>query len=213
MLQTKQIPLSQCEFKFTGDTGQFEGYASVFNGVDSHGDTILPGAFKHVQTMPKMFFNHDWDSIPIGKYEGMSEDSKGLHMKGSFTLDIPKAKDVYAAMKAGTLDGMSIGGWMRKGDYEPTDGHGRIIKKWSELVEVSVVTFPSDKSARISSLKSEEFGFETVRDFERFLRDVGFTRNEALALVSKTRKLFQGEPEDAMKPVLAKLEQLRSKLS
>lgn len=32
------------------DEGIIEGYASVFNGVDSYGDTIAPKAFDHVIT-------------------------------------------------------------------------------------------------------------------------------------------------------------------
>ena len=44
---TKDIGLEDVQIKFSGDKPvKFEGYASVFNGLDSYGDTILPGAYK-----------------------------------------------------------------------------------------------------------------------------------------------------------------------
>ncbi len=52
------------------DEGIIEGYASVFNGVDSYGDTIAPKAFDHVITkgdLPTMLYGHDSMSVPIGK--------------------------------------------------------------------------------------------------------------------------------------------------
>jgi environmental stress-induced protein Ves len=117
-------------------------------------------------------------------------------------------------MNHGTLDGLSIGGYLKKGDYTETKD-GRTIHKWSQLAEISPVAFPADSNARLISVKSEDFEFETIRDFERYLRDVGHSKTEALAIVSKTRKLFQGEPDvdEGTKIVLAKLEQIRSKLS
>jgi HK97 family phage prohead protease len=215
MLLKKRLPFSDVQIKFSGDSGKFEGYGSVFGGVDSYEDTILPGAFKHVTDLPKMFLNHDWEAIPVGKYTHMEEDSRGLLMVGELTMDMSGAKDVYAAMKHETIDGLSIGGYLQKGDYEKKDDGGRVIRKWSKLVEVSIVTFPADSAARIASVKSEDFEFCTIRDFERFLRDAGHSKSEALAIVSKARKLFQGEPEsdEGLQTVIARLEQLRSKLS
>jgi phage head maturation protease len=62
-MERKDNPLAQCQIKNLDDkfTGEFEGYASVFNSTDAVNDTILPGAFKQSisETMPKMFVNHD----------------------------------------------------------------------------------------------------------------------------------------------------------
>lgn len=44
-VQYKSIPLQDVELKMMeGSTRKFRGYASVFNGKDSYGDVILPGA-------------------------------------------------------------------------------------------------------------------------------------------------------------------------
>lgn len=203
MLLKKSTPLTDVCLKFHGDVGKFSGYASKFGGVDNYGDTILPGAFKHTletEGMPKMFWDHRWD-MPIGKYTKAFEDKTGLFVEGEFTPGLPMADGVRAAMKHGTLDGLSIGGFVKKDDYEETD-NGRVIHKWSWLVEVSPVTFPADSSARVdlNSVKSSDellpmiTAIESPREFEAFLRDVGgLSKAAAIGLVGRARQLF-GEP-------------------
>lgn len=196
MLLHKTLKLSEVELKADSEAGKFSGYASVFGGVDSYGDTILPGAFKETLAagVPKMFFNHEW-GMPIGKYTVLKEDDRGLYVEGEFTPGLALATDVHAAMKHGTLDGLSIGGYLSSKDYEERDGN-RIIHKWSRLMEISPVVFPADNSARIESVKSEELTaaieqLETIRDFERLLRDAGgFSKGAAAALAARVKSMF-----------------------
>lgn len=181
------------------DTGTFEGYASKWDGVDSYGDTILKGAFTETlkNTPPKMFFNHQWD-MPVGKWIDYGEDSTGLYVKGELTPGLTLAADVHAAMKHETLDGLSIGGFLKKGDYEEKNG-GRIIRKWSQLAEISPVVFPADSAARIdlSSVKSIDFesllpDCKSEKEIERLLRDAGLGKWEAMAIVSRVRAIVKG---------------------
>ncbi|MDD3757696.1 MAG: HK97 family phage prohead protease [Advenella sp.] len=196
MLLHKTLKLSEVELKADSEAGKFSGYASVFGGVDSYGDTILPGAFKETLAagVPKMFFNHEW-GMPIGKYTVLKEDDRGLYVEGEFTPGLALATDVHAAMRHGTLDGLSIGGYLSSKDYEVKDGN-RIIHKWSRLMEISPVVFPADNSARIESVKSEELTaaieqLETIRDFERLLRDAGgFSKGAAAALAARVKSMF-----------------------
>lgn len=204
MLVRKHLSLSNCDLKLDGDSGRFSGYASVFGGVDSYGDTIIKGAFDYSlrnNGKPKMFYGHDWH-MPVGKYIVAKEDDHGLYVEGELTPGHSMAADVRAAMKHGTLDGLSIGGYLKKGDYEETK-KGRIIRRWSHLMEVSPVVFPADGAARIdlSSVKAEDIDaavedIETIRDFERFLRDAGgLSKGLTTALVSRAKVVFsQGEP-------------------
>lgn len=204
MLVRKTLSLNDVELKLEGENGTFSGYASVFGGVDSYGDTIIKGAFEYSlrnNGKPKMFFNHEW-RMPIGKYTRVKEDDKGLFVEGELTPGMAMAEDVRAAMKHGTLDGLSIGGYLKKGDYEETDG-GRIIRRWSSLMEISPVAFPADSAARVdlSSVKSEDLDavigeIETIRDFERFLRDAGgLSKGASAALVARAKVVFaEGEP-------------------
>jgi uncharacterized protein len=214
MLVTKTLNLSDVSLKMDGETGKFSGYASVFNGVDSYGDTIVKGAFAETlrKAQPKMFFNHQWD-MPIGKWLVANEDDHGLFVEGELTPGLGLSADVRAAMKHGTLDGLSIGGFLRKSDYEETE-KGRVIHKWSSLMEVSPVVFPADTSARIdlSSVKGEQFAaeldeeiaaIETLRDFERFLRDAsGLSKGAAQALTARAKIVFGSR--DAVEALEAK---------
>ena len=204
MFIQKTLKLDEVSLKMEGDTGKFSGYASVFGGVDSYGDTIQKGAFLHAiaSEMPKMFFNHVWD-MPIGKWTKAEEDSKGLFVEGELTPGLALAADVRAAMQHGTLDGLSIGGYLKKGDYEETE-KGRVITKWSKLMEVSPVVFPADNSARITNVKHIDFESllpecKTERDIERLLRDAGLGKWEAMAIVSRAKNIFEGRDaqEDA----------------
>lgn len=177
---------------------KFAGYASVFDGVDSYGDTIVKGAFEEtlkIHGMPKMFYNHDWSGLPLGKYLSASEDSKGLYVEGELTQNMSLSEDVRAAMAHETIDGLSIGGFLKKGDYEETE-KGRRITKWSKLMEISPVVFPADSNARIDTVKGIDFSetideIKTIRDFETFLRDAsGFSKGATLALVARAKSVF-----------------------
>ncbi|MCR5864659.1 HK97 family phage prohead protease [Aquincola sp. J276] len=204
MLLRKTLSLSDVSLKLEGDTGRFSGYASVFGGVDSYGDTIVKGAFESTlkaNGKPKMFFNHEW-RMPIGKYHVAKEDDKGLFVEGELTPGISLSADVRAAMLHQTLDGLSIGGMVKKGDYDETET-GRVIRRWSVLMEISPVAFPADKAARVdlASVKGAEFDdaiaeLETIRDFERLLRDAGgFSKGAAAALVARAKVVFAaGDP-------------------
>jgi HK97 family phage prohead protease len=197
MLINKTLDLASAEFKFSEDSGQFKGYASVWNGLDSYRDTILKGAYLDTlkdHGIPKMFYNHVWD-MPIGKYSLVDEDSKGLWIEGELTPGQSKASDVRAAMLHKTLDGLSVGGMLRKGDFKDGNEGGRIIHKWTVLKEISPVVFPADSNARID-LGTVKFAddladIETIRDFEYFLRDAGnFSKGAAQALTARAKALF-----------------------
>jgi HK97 family phage prohead protease len=199
MLVQKTLALEGVELKLDEKTGRFAGYASVFGGVDSYGDTIIKGAFESTlrnNGKPKMFFNHSWD-MPIGKWVTAKEDDHGLFVEGELTPGLALSSDVGAALRHGTLDGLSIGGFLKKGDYEETEG-GRIIRKWSSLMEVSPVVFPADSAARIdlSSVKSAELieeiaAIETLREFEGWLRDAaGLSKGAVQALTARAKVIL-----------------------
>lgn len=201
MIQRKNISLGEMELKFASNGG-FKGYASVFGGVDSYSDTIVAGAYKGVierisngdSIMPKMFVNHKSWEIPVGKWTYLEEDSKGLYMEGEFTKGNPQADVIKAALQHGTVDGLSIGFMI--GDYEMVENDGeslRMIKSIKELPEVSIVTYPADDNARVdlTTVKSTLDNINTVRDFEKFLREVaGFSNSLARETAKSARAVF-----------------------
>jgi len=110
-MERKTLSLSDCQIKMADDgEGRFAGYASVFGGVDSYGDTILKGAFESTlkkNGKPKMFAQHESWGLPIGKWLTAKEDDHGLYVEGEFTPGLTRAQDTYAALKHGTVDGLS----------------------------------------------------------------------------------------------------------
>jgi HK97 family phage prohead protease len=221
-MERKSLPLADAQFKLESDENTFVGYASTFGNVDSYGDTIVKGAYAETlktNGLPKMFFNHDSSAVPIGKWIAAEEDDYGLKLTGEFTPGNALAAEVKAALKHGTLDSMSIGYSLRKGDYEDTPA-GRTIKKVARLAETSIVTFPADKFARVdlSSVKfaDEIAGIETIRDFELFLRDAGqFSKGAAQALTARAKALFNlrdagdnDEAKSAEAAIVARIEAL-----
>lgn len=198
MLHKSRIPTDLCSLKFASDdsTGEFEGYASVFNSVDQVGDTILPGAFERSlrrKNRPAMFINHDHGSIPVGDWLELREDDRGLFGRGVIDLNHRDGPSLYSAMKRGAMNGLSIGFLMGQKDFEIAEGGGRVIKN-VDLKEVSVVTFPCEDKARVSAVKAEDFDFYDLKSCEAWLREsAGFSRAAATALVSRILKYGQSE--------------------
>jgi HK97 family phage prohead protease len=196
-------PIEECQLKFDDESkqGVFTGYASVFGGVDSYGDTITKGAFAETIEQRKrpvrMFYGHSPGRV-IGKWLDMKEDDTGLFVRGEFTPGNTDAANVYASMKHGAVDGLSIGFRIPTGGAEDIEEGGRRINK-IDLVEISVVSMPADDSAVIQSVKSiadEIKSIETIRDAELFLRDAGnFPRSMAKAFASQLRDVYLREAD------------------
>ena len=211
MLERKNLtlPLRDVCLKASGDGGySFEGYASKFNGVDSYGDTILPGAYKAtLEDMrkggrsPKMFFNHKSHELPVGKWRKVEEDKDGLFVAGGLTKGMTLVEDIKLALADDTLDGLSVGIGLKSSDYEWVDGDksgiSRIIKNVTALREISLVAFPADDKGRVDmdSIKSEIDSVDSIRDLEMFLRDAGgFSKAAAESVVARAKKILQGDP-------------------
>jgi HK97 family phage prohead protease len=194
----KTLSFDETEIKFTGDGNQgiFEGYASVFNNTDSDGDIILPGAFKSALTNQTrkvaMFFNHKTWELPVGKWDALTEDDKGLYVRGQLTPGHSGAADLKAAMQHKTVEGMSVGFSVNKDDYS-IGTSGRIFKNIPVLREISVCTFPANELAGVAAMKSVD-GIETIRDVENWLRDsVGLTKSQAVGLIARFKSAIRSE--------------------
>ena len=163
-----------------GDDGAFAGYASVFHLTDTQNDIILPGAFdqtiRHKGGSIKLLWQHRPDE-PIGVITMLQEDSKGLYVEGKLNLDVQRAREAYSLLKSGAIDGLSIGYSAVQSEIS-ADG-ARVLKE-VDLWEISLVTFPANQAAGVTRIKT---GMpETVRDFEHFLRDAGYSRSQAKAI-------------------------------
>lgn len=195
-MERKNLSLGEFEIKFDeARKGFFSGYASKFNGVDSHGDTIVPGAYAKTVTNRDRPIAMRWNHTGpvIGKWLKVEEDERGLYVEGELTPGHSVASDVYALMKHGAVSGLSIGYRVPAGGSEKK-GDVRLLKQ-IDLVEISVVESPADLNALIGDVKSAIERVDSLKEAEELLRNQGFTRSEACSLVSRIKALAHGERE------------------
>lgn len=172
------------EFKFAEDSpaGVISGYGSIFGNVDSYGDVVEKGAFKETLRewedkgkYPPMLLQHGggffggdaMSGVPIGVWTSMEENNKGLKVEGKLlAMETDDAKRVYEAVKAGALDGLSIGYEAREFTNGTKPGEPRRKLTNIDLWELSIVTFPANGRARISDVKAAS---EDLRKAVRWL--------------------------------------------
>lgn len=203
----KQITtsLKLCQLQALEEDGEWKisGYATVFGNRNSYGFQIRKGAYSKVLSegvSPKMFFNHDSWNLPIGKWTDLKEDEIGLKVEGILTKGVSKAEDIYHAVKAGTVDGLSVGiAWKATDEVELADGTLEITMI-SRLSEISVVTYPSDGKARVTQVLSADEvdekieALQSVRDLENFFHDeFQLSKRQSGWLLSKAKACFAAE--------------------
>jgi HK97 family phage prohead protease len=195
---------------------RFKGYGAVFGNVDSYGDVIEQGAFaKTLKTAeksgqyPSMLLQHGgWgimaqDLMPVGVWDTLTEDTKGLASEG-ILAPIQRGTEAYTLLKMKprpAITGLSIGYIPRKWTVATKPDEPRRVLHEIELVEISLVTFPANGKARVTSVKSEGF---TERDFERLMQDAGLSRSEARVVINHGFKHLMAM-QDAGSPELQQL--------
>ena len=193
-LNQKHYLKKSLEVQSTDDaTGKFSGYASVFGNVDHARDVVVKGAFASTikslnesgKTIP-ILWQHD-PHQPVGKFTKLEEDDYGLYVEGELLVnDVAKAKEAYALMKNGVIDGLSIGYYVKQDGYEYDQDKDIFFLKDLELRETSIVTFPCNELAAVLDVKSklEDGELPSLKEFEKFLREAGFSRTQATAIAN-----------------------------
>ena len=183
------------EFKFAkdgdADVGTIEGYASLFGEIDSGNDAVVKGAFsKSLRERRKadrwripMFMAHSHGSVPVGVWTEITEDAKGLKVKGRIIPENDDARQLLAVLRAGGDMGLSIGYRATNRCYRTPDGkeHAdwmsgatRLLKE-VDLREISITAMPMLDGARITSVKDED-----GEDHEAAARAAAETEQKAL---------------------------------
>jgi HK97 family phage prohead protease len=189
------------EVKDMSDEGSFSGYGAIFNNLDHGSDIIMPGAFaksliareQKGRNVP-MLWQHNPD-IPVGHYVEIREDAKGLFVKGQLDLEVAKAREAKSLMKNKIISGLSVGYQTKKATVNSQTGVRTLIEL--DLHEISLVTFPMNDDARIDSIKKRvENGCMplTLADFEKLLRDAGFSKKNATIIANDgIKKLLRSD--------------------
>lgn len=216
MTTNTEKKFQQLDLKEVSDSGEFEGYASKFGDRDQGGDTVMKGAFKNsLRTRSakgvKMLWQHD-PSNPIGIWEEIKEDQNGLYVRGKLLVSVQKAKETYELMKAGIIDGLSIGYRTIKALRDDATGFRQL--KEVDLWEISLVTFPMLQSATVTSVK----GDWNKREIERVLRDAGMPNAMAVKLIAggwnaANTSGGQGDPDDGLSDLAEQVRRMNETLT
>ena len=195
------------DIKTVNDSGTFTGYGSVFGNVDGGNEIVMKGAFSESLAnraakggkLPILWQHRSGE--PIGVYDSVKEDDHGLFMSGRLLInDVQRAKEAYALMKAGAVTGMSIGYTVGLDSTDQKTGVRTL--KALDLKETSIVTFPMNDAARISTVKSldqklKAGNLPSLPEFEDFLREAGFSKTQATAVAGwGLRKLLDRREAD-----------------
>jgi HK97 family phage prohead protease len=147
------------------NANEFEGYASLFGVPDNAGDVVAPGAFtkslaRRGLDRVRMLYQH-FAHEPIGVWEVLREDARGLYVRGRLTTDIERGRDVLALLKDGALNGLSIGFKTQRARRDAPTGTRVLLE--IELWEVSVVTFPLLPGSFVTAIGAKRDTAATIR--------------------------------------------------
>jgi len=155
------------------DGTNVQGYASLFGQPDQGGDIVQKGAYGTSLAKlaaegrsVKMLWQHD-PSQPIGIWDEVREDARGLFVKGRLLCDVARGAEAAALIAAGAIDGLSIGYRTKRAEK---DSSGRRLLNELELWEVSLVTFPMLPDARVGA-KSEDPSHALMRELAEAFED------------------------------------------
>ena len=137
---------------------EFEGYASLFGVPDSSGDVVMAGAFakslaKRGPAKVRMLYQH-FAHEPIGVWQVIREDAKGLYVRGQLNEEVERAREVASLVAQGALNGLSIGFRTLRAKRDVAAGTRTLLEV--ELWEISIVTFPLLSGSEVTGIGRKE---------------------------------------------------------
>ena len=149
--------------------GTVEGYASLFGELDQARDMMMRGAFaetlsaRGIRRVP-MLFQHD-PSEPVGIWLELREDHRGLFARGRLIPEVARGRELLSLLRAGAIDGLSIGFRTSKARIDPRTRIRRIYAV--DLWEISIVTFPMLTGARVRAVKRSQARTRAEQEWAR----------------------------------------------
>jgi uncharacterized protein len=149
--------------------GTVEGYASLFGELDQARDMMMRGAFaetlsvRGIRRVP-MLFQHN-PSEPVGIWLELREDHRGLFARGRLIPEVARGRELLSLLRAGAIDGLSIGFRTSKARIDPRTRIRRIYAL--DLWEISIVTFPMLTGARVRAVKRSQARTRAEQEWAR----------------------------------------------
>ena len=221
-----KLQLGQSADEAQNPSGKIEAVATTWGareGADGRKFFYKPEGFKAWadefasagKPMP-MFLNHNDMGMPIGQWDEIAFDEKGMTAKGKLFLETSAGADVYHVLKESPnlFGGVSVGAYadeavMVDKDGNPIDdstplgeafdGYFQITK--GGLREVSVVMYPNNPAAEVTKLECfDAEGQLNPRVVEEALRDAGLSKKGATTASSVFKKIL--EQRDVVKEII-----------
>lgn len=183
--------------------GILHAIVSVFGNEDSVGDVMVKGAFaqsikngKAKGKLPPGVLSHNWER-PIAKTNDAWEDDEGLNIVAQFNLETQDGADTYSNVKHELFTEYSFGFGRIRDAEEKKDGKTYVKNvDWYEWSPVLVganretYTVGVKHTSAIQQITSE-------RQFEKFLRDAGYSKSAAVTIcVSGFKALHRRDAEE-----------------
>lgn len=174
-----EVKLARLDARIQEDTGLIGGYASIFGIEDQTGDVVAPGAFaRSLAARPagqvRMLWQHD-PSEPIGVWEEIAEDARGLRVRGRILEEVARGREVLSLLRAKAVDGLSIGFRTIRSRMDEKRSVRVLLEV--DLWEISIVTFPMNEAARIAGVKQAVSPQEAGQDLHQLALSIARARH------------------------------------
>ena len=138
------------------EKGTFTGDLSVYilRYKDHGGDVVQPGTVaepsQNKGNVVPLLWQHKSD-VPIGTLT-LVDSPSALRVTGKLLMKLPMAEDAYELIKGGVIAGLSIGYDVLNEDFQNGIRYLKELRLW----EGSIVTFPMNEMAMITSIKADD---------------------------------------------------------
>lgn len=170
------------------------------SSIDRYNESIDTQGIDTTQYMnnPVVLYGHDYSGLPIGKTIKINQMKNKIKAQFQLAVDeFPFAATVYAMIKSGYLNAVSIGGRVK----EWSEDYKTILQM--EMVEFSVVSVPANPEALITGKSFEDAvgkSWDQVgREFEDFANKIMLDK-------------LKGMPDDDLNDAVKVLKNLTARL-
>ncbi|MDV7136028.1 HK97 family phage prohead protease [Williamsia muralis] len=164
--------------------GEFDAYASTWDVKDSYGDVMTRGSFgKSIETWRKsgnaipLLWAHDSKNphAYIGEVLSMTEDERGLKVRGRIDLDSETGAQVHRLVKGRRVTMLSFGYdelRVRPVKADPRFGDHKALDE-VHVHEISLVPIGANRETAVLAVKSEPTG-PSVKAWEAYFTAAKF---------------------------------------
>ena len=218
-----KVQLGQSADEAQNPSGKIEAVATTWGareGADGRKFFYKPEGFAQWadefmemgKPMP-MFLNHNDMGMPVGQWDEISFDEKGMTAKGRLFMETTAGADVYHVLKESPklFGGVSVGAYADEACMVDAEGNELMSGDDSDeayfqitkggLREISVVMYPNNPAAEVMKLECfDAKGHLNPRVVEEALREAGLSKKGATTASSVFKKIL--ELRDATKEIV-----------